>query len=257
MKKILIALIFGFTVVANPIGIQNLFLNPRPSTTQDITVDLHETFEFTPPTKANFEANDAPFAGAWTTNDTADLLVTTSTTGERATISTFNGVADTGTRSMARGYEATGAAWPEFNIGSDKTDASFGFWFRYTGDPAVNKRLFWVINGGGSDVVIIDYQRVTDTLTFINGANSNGVALSADTHYWVTVDVTQNATSTARVYDTSSAQVGTDFTVTAGNNAIRRVLLGNYNAQLVDTGIVVYFDDFVADWTDATFPLGP
>lgn len=257
MKKLLIALICGCSVVANPIGIQNLFLNPRPATTQDFTVDLHETFQFTDPTQANFEANDVPATVTWTTNDVAGILITTSTTAERATLSTFNGVADTGTRGLARSYASTSAAWPEYNIGSDKTDVSFGFWFRYTGDPTADKRIFTTLNAGGSDVVILVYQRVTDTVTWLGGANSNGVALTTDTHYWITGDITRNATTTARIYNTSGTQVGTDFDVTAANNAIRRVELFNDAAQLADSGISIFLDDFVMDWTDATFPLGP
>jgi hypothetical protein len=227
----------------------------------NFTADLRLPFEFATP--ANQAAWDAALEGddnsalLWAVSSDVTLLSTTAS-GERATVSTFNSTSDTGSLGFARAYSSNLVNHIEVNTGADKTAASFGMWFKYSGTPTITKIFFRVFNAVGNDVIVVRlvpstrYVQIDGTTTA-----TNGTALTVDTFYWVTCQANRNGTSYLSVYDTAGALVGSTASVTTANNAIRRVSLFDYNAPGLDTGVTLYLDDFVYDGTSATFPLGP
>ncbi len=227
----------------------------------NFVADLWQNFEFdTPVNQAAWdtalEANDSSSL-LWSVSSDVTLL-STGTSGEQATVSTVNSTEDTGTRGVARVYTSSLVNNFEFNTGADKTEASFGMWFKYSGTTSLNKIFFRVFNAGGSGVADVrlltssKYIQIDSTTTANNGA-----ALSADTFYWITLKAVRNGTSLLSVYDTSGSLVGSEASITSANNAIRRVSIFDYNPGGSDSGVTLYIDDVVYDGTDATYPLGP
>ena len=227
----------------------------------NFNVDLRLPFEFSTPAssaawKTAIEADDSSSL-TWTVSSDVTLLSTTSS-GERATISTFNSVTDSGTTGLARIYTSSLINNADFNTGADKTTASFGFWFKYSGSTSTNKIFFRIFNGGGSDVVVVSLLTSTKYIQMAGSSTANnGAALSVDTFYWITLKPTQNGTSLLKVFDTSGSLVGSEISVSTNNNAIRRCSIFDYNAGGTDSGVTIYIDDFVYDVTTATYPLGP
>lgn len=236
---------------------RRMLLSKKPAgSSTSITVDLWQTFEFDTISGANFDANDNTSTGSWSVTDTGAQL-STSSTGQKSFTSLINGSSDSGTRGMAKVYTSAATASPTFDIGSGNTKAnvSHSFWFRYSGNPTINKRVS-LLYGTSTECLRADFQYLTDTIGFNGGANSNGVALSENTFYRIEIDFTQNATCYGRVYSVMDAQVGDEFTATGANQAMRYWQIFG-SAEAVDSGITLYWDNLIIDWTDATYPLGP
>lgn len=230
--------------------------NARTSLLNNYVVDLWQTFEFTSPTTVNLDANDNTSIGSWSTNDVS-LLIATSITGERALLGTVNGNSDSGhTRGLSKSHTANDTANVQFDLGgSAVATLSAGVWFKFVGPtPNVNKTIFDFSNSGG-EIIEVAMEGTSKMVGFSGGGN-NGVALVSGTFYWITAKITQNATSYVKVYDTTGAQVGTEVSATAGNQTIRYITLGDTLNETADNSIVTYWDDFLLDWTDATYPLG-
>lgn len=241
---------------ARVMGFRGLGMSVLPIPSVNTTADLWQTFEFTDPTVANLTANDNTSTGTWLTNDNT-VLISTSTTGERALLGTVNGSADTGhTRGLLKSHTANDTANVQFDLGgSAVATISAGVWFKFVGPtPNVNKTIFDFSNSGG-EIIEVAMEGTTKMVGFSGGSN-NGVALVSGNFYWITAKVTQNATSYVRVYDTTGALVGTEVSATAGNQTIRYISLGDTLNETADNSILTYWDDFVLDWTDATYPLG-
>lgn len=93
-------------------------------------------------------------------------------------------------------------------------------------------------------------------------ANVKTITSSVPGWFWITVDVQDNDTCTLRVYALpSEAEIDAGISVTCTGNDRVDASLGYYHLESVSGSAAVdidsYIDDFVADWTDATFPLGP
>jgi len=107
----------------------------------------------------------------------------------------------------------------------------------------------------GGTVAEVLMNTTTKTVGFSGGSN-NGVALVTDTWYWITAKIVKNSTSYISVYDTTRTLVKTEVTGTAANQDTRFISLGRGLNETADNSILVYWDDLVLDWTDATYPLG-
>ncbi len=139
---------------------------------------------------------------------------------------------------------------------------SVGFWFYASALPSNAAFSFFCWGrdqtATGTYNIKAYYVRATGPIYTIKlrgaeGAYSGAITLTGDTWYWCTINMVKNATSTLRVYGTDKAQVGTDVTVAAGNNAADCYLFGN--DTVLGIADAIYIDDFVVDYTDATFPL--
>lgn len=228
----------------------------------NVTVDMWQTFEFTNPTTANLDANDNTSTGAWITNDSS-LLISISTSGERALFGTINGSTDTGhTRGLLKSYTANDFAYVQYDLGAGNTKStiSVGAWVKYVGTTLnVDKTLFEVASAStvvASVVIRGNLIGPAKRVGFLNGTDTT-TALTSDVFYWVTAQITRNGTCYVKVYDTTGTLVGTEATVTGADQAIRYVSLGKITSDTADNSVLVYWDDFVIDWTDATYPLGP
>lgn len=152
------------------------------------------------------------------------------------------------------------AAYESYNTGAERTDLSVGFWYRgpaYTGDPE-NAIIFnWGNSNGGTTNVRAYWRKASGVyrLAIRGTAFSTGVTVSTATWYWVTIDLNKNGTCTLRVYDTTGTQVGSDDTCTANNSACNYLIVGATSVGARDENVNHDWDDFVADWTDATWPL--
>lgn len=233
-----------------------MIINPfRFAGGPNFACDLWETFELSSVTAAQLEANDSNDA-TWVVNDGSGLL-SVNASAERATISTVNSTADTGTLGLKKVYSSTVLAGLECRFAADHDNASLGFWFRFTAAIGNNRILIRGQNNTGSDALdAIVLRSATSYLGWGTTGNSNGSALSSGTWYWVTIQYNRNATSYLRVYDTSSTLVGSEATATAPNVTLRRLYPFDYNANISDSADS-YMDDLCVDYTDATFPLGP
>ena len=223
----------------------------------NITADLWQTFEGALDA-TGLQANDNHASATWTVDNGASLL-SIHADAERATVSTVNTVADTGSTGLKRVFTSTAANFLTVNLGTDYSTVSFGVWFQFSENPGNNHVLFQAQNNTGSDAIpeAITLRSSTRYLGWGTTGNSVGTAMSSATWYWVTVQVVQNSTCTLRVYNDAGSQVGSDATGTAPNNAFRKLFPFNYNAQLSDGTLEMYMDDLVIDYADATYPLGP
>lgn len=229
----------------------------------DITVDLWQDFEFATLNTTNLAANDHVTGGTWTITDPNSRL-STSTSAEKVSPGTFSGNSDA---SGARGlrYESP-VDFQEgivtYEYASTHATVSFGFWFKF---PAEYVGSF---EGGQPDIIYVEnalgtnelYVKLWDdgsshlVLFTAEAGYSTNVNVSPDTWYWITVKY--STTHTMRVYDEAGAQVGTEKTRTGSAQVSTQASLGNLIGDEGGGGPFDY-DDWVMDWTDATFPLGP
>lgn len=221
----------------------------------NIIADMWQNFEFSGTVDStNLGANDHTSIGSWSVSD-ASTLLSTSASAERATLSTVNGSADSGTYGLIRSFSALALANVTYDWGSNVSACSVGHWFRFTQAPANTHRLWRVTDGLGNTPL---YVRInTSSYIEIEGGGNNGAALSINTWYWITFQAVKGGTSTCRVYDSSGVQVGSDATYSSPNNNIRYLVLFGENSQINEAGLSIYIDDIVTDFTSATFPLGP
>ena len=171
---------------------------------------------------------------------------------------------DSGSAGMAIDMTASHTAYIRYPVGFASTPVSIGFWF-YTGAYGTWANGPFIAFLGDiaelpDNLRVISISRdagATDNLDKIvirgNAAPVNGPLIANSTWYWITAQAVRNGTCTVRVYDTSFAQVGADVTCTGNDNAINALTLGGAPGDPTATSI--YFDEYVADWTDATFPL--
>lgn len=259
MKRILIISVLLLAVVFSATADRRrMLMSNRPAAAAaGITADLYQTFEVSSITGPNLDASDNTSTGSWSVTDGSALL-STSATAEQALLNPINGSLDTGhTNGMARSFSATATATPTFDIGAGnvKTAVSAGCWFRYSGNPTVNKRIM-LLYGTSAELVRVDFQYATDTVTFNGAATSNAVALAENTTYWIGVNANKNGTSYLGVYSVIGAQIGNTVTVTAANQDWRYWQTFG-SSEISDSGVTFYWDDLAINWSSPTFPFGP
>lgn len=224
--------------------------------TPDLTADMWETFEFDYATTNNLKLNDNSAIGGWVTNGIYAMV----NSGEKALLSTVNGQSDsTHTNGISRTFGATGTTNAYFDLGSGNTKAacSVSFWWKFTGTPTASKRIAVAGAASGSEYPRLDFQYNTGYVLFSGNANTNGTALTAGNWYWISIKYVQNGTCTARVFNDSGTQVGSDVTETALNSAFRYFHIPHYNAETADATVTLFWDDILMNYATAPFPFGP
>lgn len=241
---------------ARVMGFRGLGMSVLPIPSVNTTADLWQAFEFTDPTVANLDANDNTSTGTWLTNDNT-VLMSISTSGERALTGTINGSSDTGhTRGLRKSHTANDTANVQFDLGGSAVGTiSAGTWWKFVGPtPGASKCILLFAYSGGTVAEVV--MNITTKTVGFSGGSNNGVALVTDTWYWITAKIVKNSTSYISVYDTTGTLVGTEVAGTAANQDTRFISLGRGLNETADNSILVYWDDLVLDWTDATYPLG-
>ena len=190
---------------------------------------------------------EAGLPAAWTETDAGGNLNVQSATAKYY-----------GSYGMA--YDGVNSPFIRTDFGVNPTSISLGFWM-YTGVHtdwarnyvvytdnstlgAVPIRALWGDTEGGD----AKFTLRNDTGTY----SAAGVTVADATWYWVTIQATISGTAYLRVYNTSHAQVGAEISVAvnANNNFRYLNIIGPASSSAV-----VYYDDIVIDWTDATYPL--
>jgi len=149
--------------------------------------------------------------------------------------------------------------------GSQTLDSPFslGFWY-WSGTFAAWSGVYEVIrflyaSSGYQRSLVAGASNNNSTPNQIATYNDDGsarVVLSANTWYWVTMQWNKGSTCKCRVYNTSHAQVGSEFTWTALNETVQSIAIGNCGgASAASWATSVYFDDWVIDKTNALYPI--
>jgi hypothetical protein len=208
------------------------------ATYQGQTVDVYEDFE------------DALGAG-WTETDVNSVLNPNDSAAKYA-----------GTNGMS--WDPTGAyaAQVVYDTGSNRSSVSLGYWFRlptqaiweYGGvspfimDDGASENCRLYFGGTGASPQVYNARLRNNVGTY----SSEIIIPASNVWYWITIQMVQNGNLSLSIYNASQAQVGSTVTVAAGNLTFRTFRL--QSSSLVST-IPTYWDDFILDYTDATFPL--
>lgn len=209
----------------------------------------------------NFESfNLGALPSNWTLNDAATRY-SISTSGESKTISTVNGVADTGTHGLALSFNSTTAAYIYTNFGGlNPASAVASFWYIVPAiAAATHDNVCQWTTGAGTPVVYLDLQNNSGTLLYrwIGTTTVNSINPVAGTTNWITMQAATNATCTVRIYN----NVGTELTpgavtVTGTANPLALCILGDFSGPGTAAATTSYYDDLVFSFT-GVYPLGP
>jgi hypothetical protein len=225
-----------------------------------ITVDMWQDFEFDGAVSAaSLNANDHTAAGSWSVSANQSSVWTT-VSDEKTTTSSINSTADTGTRGLRRSFTNAATSYVQYTLPAVKTNVSVGFWYRAPNTPA------WA----GGNKLVYAYPTVSVKFTqqgtasqpkiVLGYGGSEGTASSAltpNSWYWVTAKFVKGGTCSCTVYDSTGAAIATQpGNVTSLNNNIESLIIGDNNAHIT-ANTFDGTDDVVADWTTATYPLGP
>lgn len=228
----------------------------------NITVDFWETFEFTTFNTGNLDSNDNITGGTWAIGAGTQ---TTSATGEQALLSTINSVSDSGhAKGMAIDISGAAQSWISYTWASSltTTPCSFGMWIKFptlaTDDPL---QVFSTVGGGDYVCRVAVYNSTGSGTRFFrlrgNGSWSDHAgACTEGNWYWISVLAQASNTCRLRVYTSVGVEIGSEVTVTAADSSQLLMRIGSDAAYTSGTGSC-YWDDVIADKTDATYPLGP
>lgn len=225
-----------------------------PSFTYDLWQDFESCTSGAKPDATCLAASDHAATGSWDVYDDSNWTLVNAS-GE------FTPSGDSGTRGLAVELGGTNPSAVTYILGTDQATVSLGFWYK-TGNYASNSGgpVFLNLYSGtiGDAIGLLDERNTGSNARQIREQNASGgaavVAVADDTWYWVTLKWASGTTGSLAVYNTSGTQVGTTQTWTCTTADINRFRLGNKDA-FTRAGVSVYIDDFVLDWTDATFPL--
>jgi hypothetical protein len=135
------------------------------------------------------------------------------------------------------------------------TNFSTGFWVRTPATITPNNRYQFLILENSVGDWIIDSEFVNDGGYQFQISNSTDIVYapaSTSTWYWVTVQYLRNQNMSVNIYNESHSLLG-NYSFSAPNYNSGNIFLGPSWAS-VSSGIG-YYDDWVIDATDATFPL--
>lgn len=264
--RILLFLLLGcFTVNAQLMrspGFVAGVLKPAVGGVGNIAADFWMTFESNSDcSAAQLDTSDGVAGANWdTTVDSEGRLNCTSTDADYTSPWTINSTADTGTKGLSVDLAGSAAARIVFYSPSQHNSTSVGFWYRTpTGFGNFDAQQFFSCSDQAVNYTApLNFGGDGTSTRYINWASggSGGIAVSAGTWYYVTMQYVRNSTSSLSVYDTSGNQVGSTSTKSIGDFQIGRYMWGSVVATTV-SGAVAYFDNLCIDWTDATFPLKP
>jgi hypothetical protein len=234
----------------------------------NIVANIWQTFEFDSLNATNLNANDGiTGSGSWSVVGASAFSINTAS--EHPTPGTINSTPDAGSRGLVHNGSSTGDArvlW-SFDSTSRPGALSFGFWFKvgsaFVGSFDEHDIFVARRNLGGTNY----YVKLSD-----NGNNpriylfaedkdySPGITINPETWYWITGKWVLNTDLSLRVYNDAGVQVGTQqrYTGSANSDRIIHFAVGSWIGPTDgNTEGVLRFDDFVVDWADATYPLGP
>jgi len=196
------------------------------------TVDMHEDFE---------DALD----GSWTETDNDNNI------DPSAAAAAYAGSA--GMLLNLNGDEAGGEdAFLGYTTGANRTLMSYGFWV-YVATSA-SDYLFDAVAHARDQTSKVYLQRTGGVYKIrIRGTGFADITVSSGTWYWVTVLSVTDDTSTLNVYGTDTVLVDS-VNETGGSGTTNDAITLGIDTP-TDQDLDFYFDDLVADWTDATFPL--
>jgi hypothetical protein len=159
---------------------------------------------------------------------------------------------------------ATGEAYLTCTFPSAVSNVSFGMWWRtgsgygtWGGDPRpFVVRVHWAVVGAQMRILdrIDNDSGSAREFHCVEGVGASAVgtgSIADNTWYWVTGQYNRNATSYWKVYTEGGVEVGENSFTAADYNA-DIILLANITAH---QACAFYLDDFVVDYTDATYPL--
>lgn len=237
----------------------------------NITADVWQDFNFTTLNTTNLDSNDH-FAttGRWSITNPSSLLAT-STTAEKALLSTVNGQTTAGgTRGITYNCNASGVAgFCQFNHVSAKLNVSYGFWFKFDSGfvstftehdiltvqtTLGNKNIYIKAADGnvGSGIQSIHIFNPADSY-------SAGIIVVPNTWYWVNVSYADNNASgmKLRVFNDVGTQVGIENTrSTDADSGVINAVIGSLIGGNPFVG-TLFFDNFIIDETNARYPFGP
>lgn len=218
----------------------------------NMVAGLWQTFEFATVTVGNLAANDNNASAVWTIVGTTP---TTSATGERATISTVNSTADTGTLGLAVDNNTGGSL--KLDLLTYPTTQSVGFWVKTAPTNGTYNPIYSLgeTGGEGSSICYVRCTNTAGTLSFTltGSTTSAGVTVSSGTFYWLTLKIVKTGTCLLRVYDTTGSLVGSEQSVTGNTFNSFYHGIGGGGTSIGTT----YYDDLVIDYATAAFPFGP
>lgn len=232
---------------------QAVLSGSTPSSAANMTVDFWQDYEFNATVDATaLAAHDHVVDGTWSVTDSLTQL-STNTSAQKATISTINGSSSAGTYGLKLSGVNVAASYIRYDPASAKTSMSMGFWF-YATSSAIDYRVeFIYIDPLGQEVF---FDRSSGVYRFYwTAGTATAITFSPDTWYWVTIKYVKNGTGQLRLYDTSGVQVGSETTTSISNSNMGQFYFGQLSATAISG--TVYTDNWVIDWTTATYPLGP
>lgn len=230
---------------------QDLPSGGTPTSLTCATADFCENFE-----DAITTCGSAP---CWTVTDADTGLNSLDNTAEK------NG---TYGLSMDWNGATAGADTPylRLTLAAEQTAMVTGFWYYAptttdtstitalwsTGDNNDNPRNLRVLTQQAAGNMMF-YMSGTGDSSQIDGGAGPG------NWWWVTVDYALNATCTLKVYNSAGTLLGT-VTATANNNTgagyIYVFIHGN-SVFAADEDVKSFWDTFILDWTDLTYPITP
>jgi hypothetical protein len=238
----------------------------------DITVDLWQDFDFTTLDETNLAAHDHASVGTWTIDD-PESNFSTSTSGEKLSDGTFSGNDDSG---GTHGLAMTAPNPADntviiYEFSADKSSCSYGFWYKFPagfiGSDDEHDILYVENNFGSNELYVkqTDHSGRGGHLYLYTGESGYSTAIQIgsmdDEWIWITAQHNTGGAGSPhrlRAYTADGTQIGSEQTLAShATEPSFQASLGSGVGALQGYTGTHYFDDWIMDWTDATFPLGP
>lgn len=235
----------------------------------NFAVDFWEDFEFTGAVSTgNLTAHDHIATGTWALFDAGSKLTGVAGAGH-ASISTWNGVTDSGGNGMR--YDSTGeaTAYWQFDFPASANSFTAAFDVRLPAELAGSFDEFDLevvkSNTQNDDLYIKSTSSSSDgsinLRVFKPSIYSKNIVLSVGTWYHIMIKGVVNNPFLVRVYDNNGEQVQAEVTFSSliWTDPFRTIYGGVYGGDFSHRvhSQTHDYDNFVVDVTTATWPLGP
>lgn len=235
----------------------------------NLTADLWQDFEFDVLDGASLDAHDHYGPSAWSVNNTHGSM---DVAGQMQVQGAINSLTDSGTRGFGIDCNFVGgrttANFAMLSGPGVKTHLSVGFYLKMPAgwnDSFREQDVIRLENLTGVRQIYVKAAdgQFGDGVTRFHLHNetdgySPGVQVTAGEKYWIVVEYdSTNIIARMRVYDQNNAQVGVEQTRVTSSSGVSGIIIG---PLIGSTGAFVgkmFIDNFLVDWTDATYPLGP
>jgi len=242
--------------------------------TATVDVDMWQTFDFDVLSVANLDANDHCDEGTWVIDNDGEASL--SAAGERPAPVDFNGQQDPGGYGLK--YEYSSGILPQhgtvgYLFASNKSVFTAGFWLYVPDEVGVyGEHDVFTLNpfnsAQGTYIKLGDVKIGTEMwLMIMQVADDKVTGVYSDTHillypynhwYWISLSYAQNGAVKVSAYDESLNFVGEVLHQNMTVNApISDVWIGSLiGPSETDMHKVLYWDDFVLNWTNPQYPIG-